>query len=118
MSSGMKRSFNKSILDKSFSSGRVIVFSVTLPARAKCHSCFKLGQSAIFPVLNRVLGCTAEKKDPLATTIIYQNSEKNSPWVKWKAAIGTKLSNKVPAKSAASLQHQVQRTSVELLINC
>lgn len=50
MSSGTKRSFNKSILDKSFSSGRVILFSVTLPARAKCHSCFNLGQSAIFPV--------------------------------------------------------------------
>lgn len=91
MSSGMKRSFNRSVLGKSFTSGRVTLLTVSFPARAKCP-CFNLGQSAIFPVVSRQLNCSAEEREgkgPLATTIIYQNSE-NSRWGKWKAAISTK----------------------------
>lgn len=92
MSSGMKRSFNRSVLGKSFSSGRALLLTVRFPAREKCP-CFNLGQSAIFRVLSRQLDCSAEEREgkgPLATTIIYQNSD-NSHWGKWKAAISTKL---------------------------
>lgn len=94
MSSGMKRFSNKSVLGESFSSGRVILLTVSFPAREKCP-CFNLGQSAIFPVLSRQLDCSAEEREgkgPLATTIIYQNSE-NSHWGKWKAAISTRLNS-------------------------
>lgn len=94
MSSGMKRLFNKSVWGKSFPSGGVILLIVSFPAREKCP-CFNLGQSAIFPVLSRQLDCSAEEREgkgPLATTIIYQNSE-NSHWGKWKSAISTKLNN-------------------------
>lgn len=51
----------------------------------------------------------------MATTIIYQNSEKNSLWVKWKVAISTKLNSQICNYTLAPSTKEMVCTSYQQL---